>query len=443
MTGLIITILLILFALLGSALYLIIGAIPLFASLLTGEPIAVIIGEMFDRLTGTPTLLAIPLFTFAGYALAESKTPQRLVDFSNALFGWLRGGLAVVALICCAIFTAFTGASGVTIIAVGGLLYPILIREKYPDKFSLGLLTSSGSLGLLFPPSLPIIIYGVVAMNSMSMAGIQSFQPSEIPTIDNLFKACVLPGILLIIMLAIYSIFKGTRARIPTTPFCWRRLLKTAKTASWELPLPVIVIGGIYGGFFTPTKAAAVTAFYVLVVEVFVYRDLSLTKDIPRIMRESMLLVGSILVILGMAFGLTNFLIDQEIPQKILGFMQSFITSKILFLIMLNVFLLVVGCMMDIFSAIVVVVPLIVPVALQFGVNPVHLGVIFLANLEIGYSTPPVGLNLFISSFRFKKPVIKLYAAAIPFLIILFIALMIITYVPELSLALVKLLSPN
>ena len=441
MTGLIVTLVIAAFALFGTALYLIIGSIPLFASLLNNEPIAVIIGEMFDRLTGTPTLLAIPLFTFAGYVLAESKTPQRLVNLSNALFGWLRGGLAIVALICCAIFTAFTGASGVTIIAIGGLLFPILIRERYPEKFSLGLLTSSGSLGLLFPPSLPIIIFGVVALNSMSLAGIQTMEANELPTIDNLFKACFLPGILLIILLSAYSIFKGSKAKIATIPFSWKALFKASKAAIWELPLPIIVIGGIYAGYFTPTKAAAVTAFYVLITEVFIYKDLSLTKDIPRIMRESMLLVGSILVILGMAFGLTNFLIDQGIPQKILEFMQQFITSKILFLLMLNLFLLVVGCMMDIFSALVVVVPLILPVALKFGVNPIHLGVIFLANLEIGYSTPPVGLNLFISSFRFNKPVIKLYAAAVPFLIILLFALAIITYWPDLSLWLVNFLN--
>jgi len=438
MSGLLITLLLILFALLGTALFLIIGAIPLFASFVQDQPIAVIIGELFDRLTGTPILLAIPLFTFAGYVLAESKTPQRLVNLSNALFGWLHGGLAVVALICCAIFTAFTGASGVTIIAVGGLLYPILMKEKYSEKFSLGLLTSSGSLGLLFPPSLPIIIYGVVALNSMTLAGIQTMSPTEIPTVDNLFKACFIPGILLVGLLSLYSIFKGHRLSVPTTPFNWKNLVVALREAIWELPLPIIVIGGIYAGIFTPTKAAAVTAFYVLAVEVFIYRDLSLTKDIPRIMRESMLLVGSILVILGMAFALTNYLIDQEIPQKILAFMKNFITSKILFLMMLNIFLLIVGCMMDIFSALVVVVPLIIPVALQFEVNLIHLGVIFLANLEIGYSTPPVGLNLFISSFRFEKPVIKLYAAAIPFLIILLFALLIITYLPELSLWLVE-----
>lgn len=434
----IIAVILVIFALLGTPLFLIIGSIPLIASFLQDEPSSVIIGEMFDRITSTPTLLAIPLFTFAGYALAESKTPQRLVNLSGALLGWMPGGLAIVSLICCALFTAFTGASGVTIIAVGGLLFPILIKEKYPEKFSLGLLTSSGSLGLLFPPSLPIILFAIIALNSFSQFSAVGIGFEDAPTVDNLFRACFLPGLLLILMLALYSGFRAKRANIPKIRFTWQNLRHALREAIWEFPLPIIVIGGIYGGIFTPTRAAAVTAFYVLVVEVFIYRDLSLTKDIPRIMRESMLLVGSIIVILGMAFGLTNYLIDQEIPQQILGFMQTFITNKLAFLMMLNVFLLIVGCMMDIFSAIVVVVPLIMPVALQFGVNPIHLGVIFLLNLEIGYSTPPVGLNLFISSFRFRKPVIKLYAAAIPFLIILLIALLIVTYFPQLSLWMVR-----
>ena len=436
---LIIVVILILLALLGTSLFLVLGSIPLISSLINQEPIAVIIGEMFERLSSNPVLLAIPLFTFAGYVLAESKTPQRLVNLSNALFGWMSGGLAIVSLICCAIFTAFTGASGVTIIAIGGLLYPILIREQYPEKFTLGLLTSSGSLGLLFPPSLPIIIYGIVAMNTMSQAGFATFVPGEMPTVNNLFKACLVPGVMLLVLLSGYSWFRGKRSKVPRTPFSWPHLWLAVREMVWEIPLPVVIIWGIYGGWFTPTKAAAVTAFYVLVVEVFVYRDLSLKTDIPRIIKESMLLVGSIMMILGMAFALTNFLIDQEVPQKILTAMSTLISGKIMFLIVLNIFLLIVGSMMDIYSALAVVVPLIIPVAQQFGINPIHLGVIFLANLEIGYSTPPVGLNLFISSFRFKKPVIKLYAAALPFLAILLFALLVITYVPQLSLWLVNL----
>jgi len=345
-----------------------------------------------------------------------------LVNLSRALLGWMPGGLAVVALITCAAFTAFMGASGVTIIALGGLLFPALINEKYPEKFSLGLLTSSGSLGLLLPPSLPIILYGLVAQIS----------------IDKLFLAGLIPGTIMILLLAIYSLFIGKRTHVPVVAFSWRNLGRSLKEAMWEIPLPIVIIGGIYGGLFTVTEAAAITAVYVLVVEVFIYREIHIFRDVPKIMRSSMLLVGGILVILGMALGLTNYLIDAEIPMKILNSMQQHVHSKIVFLIMLNVFLLILGCMLDIFSAIIVAVPLIVPVATSFGVDPIHLGIIFLANLEIGYNTPPVGMNLFIASFRFKKPILKLYLAAIPFIIILLISLIIITYIPDLSLWLVR-----
>ncbi len=422
MTVVIFGIVLILLALLGSPLFVIIGAIALLAFHSLGIDTSAVIVELY-RIASAPTLLAIPLFTFAGYILADSNTPKRLVNLSRAAVGWLPGGQAIVALITCAFFTAFTGASGVTIVALGGLLYPILRSEAYPEKFSLGLLTTSGSLGLLFPPSLPIILYGFIAKVS----------------IDQLFLAGIVPGTLLIVLLSLYSVNRGATAAIERVPFHWKNLFKASREAIWEIPLPFIIIGGIYGGFFTATEAAAITAFYVIIIEVFIYRDLKLFKDMPRIMKESMLLVGGIVVILGTAMGLTNYLIDEQIPMKILEFMQTFISSKIVFLMILNLLLLIVGCMMDMFSAIIVVVPLIVPIAQQYGVDPVHLGVIFLTNLEIGYSTPPVGLNLFISSFRFNKPVVKLYVASLPFLAILFIALMIITYFPELSLWLVHL----
>jgi len=410
-----------LMAILGTPLFIIIGAIGLLCFYNVGIDSSAIIIEMY-RLTNSPALMAIPLFTFAGYILSESNAPKRLVNLSRALLGWIPGGLAVVSLISCAVFTAFMGASGVTIIALGGLLFPSLISEKYPEKFSLGLLTSSGSLGLLFPPSLPIILYGLVAQIS----------------IDKLFLAGLLPGTLMIVLLTIYSVSIGKRIRLPVVAFSWRNVGNSLKEAIWEIPLPFLIIGGIYGGFFTVTEAAAITAVYVIIVEVFLYREIHLFRDVPKIMRKSMLLVGGILIILGMALGLTNYLIDAEIPMKILDLMQQHVHSKILFLIMLNVFLLILGCMLDIFSAIIVTVPLIVPVATSFGVDPIHLGIIFLANLEIGYNTPPVGINLFIASFRFKKPILKLYLAAIPFLIILLISLIIITYIPDLSLWLVR-----
>ncbi|MFC1558605.1 TRAP transporter large permease [candidate division KSB1 bacterium] len=417
--------LLIILALIGTPLFVVIGGAALvgFHSIEL-EP-ALIINEIYSKISGNSTFLAIPLFTFAGYVLAESNTPKRLINVSKAFLGWMPGGVAIVALVSCALFTAFTGASGVTIIALGGLLYTVLENDKYPEQFSLGLLTSSGSLGLLFPPSLAIIVYGIVAEVS----------------IDKLFLAGVIPGILLIVMLSVYSVSKGAATEIKLTKFSFKNAMKSLYEAGWEIPLPFLIIGGIYSGTFTVTEAASISAFYVLIVEVFLYRELSLLKDIPRIIVESMILVGGILIILGSALGFANYLIDQQVPMKMLAYMQNYISSKYVFLILLNIFLLIVGCLMDIFSAIVVVVPMIKPIAEGVGIDPVHLGIIFLINLQIGYSTPPVGLNLFIASFRFKKPVLQLYKASLPFLVILLIALLIITYFPLLSLFLVNVFS--
>jgi C4-dicarboxylate transporter DctM subunit len=414
---------LVILALLGAPLFTIIGAVAMMSFKGAGVDTSAVIVELY-RIGSNPTLVAIPLFTFAGYMLAESKAPTRLVNLSRALFGWIPGGLGVVALVTCAVFTAFTGASGVTIVALGGLLYPILINEKYGERFSLGLVTTSGSLGLLFPPSLPLILYAVISKIS----------------VDQLFAAGIIPGIILVVALAGYSIRQGVVQRVPRTPFTWREVLVTLKATAWEIPLPVLVIGGIYSGMFTATEAAAVTAFYVLVVEVFIYKDIKLFSDVPRVMRESMLLVGAILMIIGTAMGLTNYLVDEEVPMQLFEYTKTFISSPVLFLVVLNLFLIVVGMMMDIFSAIIVVVPLIIPIANAYGINPVHLGIIFLTNLEIGYLTPPVGLNLFISSLRFHKPVFTVVRSIIPFTIILLLALLLITYVPELSLFMVRAL---
>ncbi len=413
-----------LLALFGAPLFVIVSAIALLAFHLAEIDSSAVIIELY-RLASQPVLLAIPLFTFAGYLLAESNTPQRLVRLSRAVFGRLPGGLAVVALISCAIFTAFTGASGVTIIALGGLLLPVLLKENYGENFSLGLLTASGNLGLLFPPSLPIILYGLVSQAS----------------IDDLFLAGLIPGFLMVFLLSVFSVlvYRKKVKQEKKPDFSKAEIWQAAKAAAWEIPLPVIILGGIYGGFFTATEAAAVMAFYVLIIEVFIYRDISLTKDLIRVVRESMLLVGGILVILGAALGLANYLVDAEIPMQILAAIKTVIHSRVAFLLLLNVFLLIVGAMMDIFSAIMVVVPLIIPIAQNYGVDPIHLGIIFLVNLGIGYSTPPVGMNLFIASMRFKQPVLRLYVAAFPFLIILLITLLIITFVPELSLYLVHL----
>ncbi len=408
-------------ALFGAPLFSIIGSISLVGFSSQDIDTAAVIVELY-RIASQPILIAIPLFTFAGYVLAESKTPQRLLALAQSFVGWLPGGLAIVVLLTCALFTAFTGGSGITIIALGGLVYPILMSQQYTEKFSLGLITTSGSLGLLFPPSVPIILYGIFGEVS----------------IDNLFLAGIIPGILLIIVLALYSIRQGVSTHIKRESFEFSKIFSAVRNAIWEIPLPFIVIGGIYGGIFTATEAAAVTAFYVLVVEVFIYRDLKLFSDIPRIMKESMILVGAILMILATAMGLTSYLIDQEVPQKLFELVRSVITDKIVFLIILNIFLLIVGMMMDIFSAIIVVVPLIVPIARQYGVDPLHLGIIFLTNLEIGYLTPPVGLNLFLSSFRFKKPIGEIVMATLPFILLLLCVLLLITYVPEISLWLVR-----
>lgn len=411
-------------AFLGAPLFTIFGASALilfgFADI---SPIAIII-EM-SRLISAPALVAIPLFTFAGYLMAESKTPERLVNVNAALFGWLPGGLAIVALIACSFFTAFTGASGVTIIALGGLLYPVLKKRGFSDNFSLGLVTTGGSLGLLFPPSLPLILYGLIGQVE----------------IDKLFVAGMIPGMLLLFLLGGYSIWTGKHTLKNRPKFRIKEVFRTARAAAWEIPLPFIILIGIYGGFFTAGEAAAVTAVYVLIVEVFIYKDITLFGDVPRIIKESMVLVGGIIIILTVALGFTSYLIDARVPDMIFNWIQQYISSQWMFLVALNIFLLIVGCLMDIFSAIIVVVPIIVPIAIKFGVDPIHLGIIFLTNLEIGYMTPPVGLNLFISSYRFNKPILHIYKVAIPYLIILTIGLLLITYIPLLSLGLLKFLN--
>ncbi len=411
---------------------LIVLGLPLFAGILaatmlglyvSGVDFAAIPIEIF-RLANAPVLLAIPLFTFAGYLLSQGGTSARLVRFSKSLFGWVPGGLGVVALVSCAFFTAITGATGITIIALGGLLFPALISERYDENFSLGLMTSSGSLGLLFPPSLPIILYGYVSGTS----------------IETLFIAGILPGILMVGVPCLFSVYMGKKWRLERPSFSTGEFFSALKGAGWELPIPLLIIVGIYSGFSTATEAAALTVVYVLVVKVVVFRELSLVKDLPAIMVDSMKMVGGIMIILGAALGFTNYLVDAFIPMKILDFMQSMVENKIEFLIALNVFLLVVGCMMDIFSATLVVVPLIVPLASRFGIDPVHLGIIFLANLGIGYNTPPVGLNLFIASSRFDRPIVQLYRATLPFLLLLLLTLLLITYWPALSLFLPNIL---
>ena len=404
----------------GTPVFVVISALALYLFSANQIDIAAVIIEM-HRMATTPVLVAIPLFTFAGYLLSESGAPKRLIRLSNAILGWLPGGLSVIALITCAVFTALTGATGLTIIALGGILLPAMVRAKYPELFSLGLITTSGTLGLLFPPSLPLIIYAIVA---------------EV-RIDQLFIAGILPGILLVVALSIYNVFKARRTQVPRSGFQVKELTQAIWEAKWEIPLPIVVLGGIYSGYVAVSEAAAITAVYVLLVEVFIYRDIKI-KALPEIMKKSMVLVGGVLIILGAAMGLTNYLIDAEIPMKLLEFFKTHIESRFFFLIVLNVFLLAVGCTMGIFSALVVVVPLLTPIGQAYGIDPLHLGIIFLTNLEIGASLPPLGINLFISSMRFERPVLKLYVASLPFIAILLLCLAVITYLPWLSLVLVK-----
>ena len=407
----------VLFALLGTPLFVVISALALISFFRGGIDLTVVFIEM-SRLAETPTLTAIPLFAFTGFLLAESGAAQRFVRVSETLLSWLPGGLAIMALCACALLTAFTGASGMTIVAVGGLLYKALKQKGYAENFTLGLLTTSGSLGLLFPPSLALILYGIV---------------SGTP-IDLLFVAGLSPGLLLVVALSVYCYVIGRRQTAARTiPWSAAEALTALRDSCWELLLPVVVVGGIYSGVIAVSEAAALSALYVFVVEVFVHREISL-RQLPDIMRQTMVLVGSIIIILGAAFAYTNYMIDAEIPNRLLDYMRDHVSSRFLFLLLLNLFLLAVGCLIDMFSALVVVVPLVLPIAVSYGVDPVHLGIIFLVNLEIGYSTPPMGLNLFIASARFERPVLQLYWASLPFLLILLAALVLITYVPQLSL---------
>ncbi|MEI8346133.1 MAG: TRAP transporter large permease subunit [Pseudomonadota bacterium] len=419
MLGIIIFIIIILLALIGVPLFIILGLSALTCFSFAQVEVSSVAVEIF-RISSVPTLVSIPLFTWAGFMMAESGSPKRLLRLARAVCGHFPGGIAIVALIVCAFFTAFTGASGVTIIALGGLLYPVLREQNFDDKFSLGLLTTCGSLGLLFPPSLPLILYGVIAKVDIA----------------DLFKAGIIPGIVIII---IYSLWALKKAKIEKVePFSWTELRLALKESIWEALLPVVVAIGIYGGFTTVSEMATLTALYVLILEFVIHKDLSFAKDLSRIILESMVLVGSILMILCCALGFTNFLVDQEIPMKVLEVMKNYLHDRYSFLLFLNIFLLVIGALKDVFSAIVVVVPLILPISREYGIHPVHLAMIFLTNLEIGYIAPPFGINLFISSARFKCPIAKTYTAVWPFLILSFIALMIITYLPFLSLMWVK-----
>jgi len=415
-------------ALLGVPLFVIIAVSAMLGFHDSDIDLSVIAIE-FYRIADTPVLLAIPLFTLAGYVLGESRASQRLVRLTDALLGWFPGGLAVVSLFACAFFTALTGASGATIIALGAILYPAMKQAGYGERFNLGLITSSGSLGLLFPPSIALILYGVIA---------QKMDVGEPVSIDDLFVAGLLPGLLMLALLTAWSMYKSRGFKVERSPFRPRRLMAAVNESKWEIPLPFVLIGGIYSGYFAVSEAAAVSVVYVLVVEVLILREVAI-KKLPNIMRESMVLVGGVLIIIGVSLASTNYLIDAEVPTRLFAFVKAHIDSKLTFLMLLNVFLLILGMILDVFSALVIMVPLILPMAVGYGIHPIHLGIIFLANMQIGYFTPPVGMNLFIASYRFNKPVTELYVSTIPFMLILIVAVLIITYWPDLSLYLISL----
>ncbi|MDP2862119.1 MAG: TRAP transporter large permease subunit [Desulfobacterales bacterium] len=413
--------------------------------------IQTIVIEM-NRLASMPVLVALPLFTFSGCLLAETGAPMRIMNLMGALTGRIPGGIAVAAICSCAFFTALTGASGVTIVAIGSLLYPVLLRQEYDENFSLGLLTTSGSLGLLFAPSLPVILYGVVAQVDAAV----------------IFKAALVPGILLVLLLSAYAFFHAPKQRAHSPLLSalskdsqrscggelqyvmpdrkdahkkktgWKDVWNALKEGIWEWPIPLVIIAGIYGGFTTIAEVSALVLVYVVAVECFVLREIDFSRRLPGIIIESVIVSGAIIIILGFALGFTGYLVDEEIPGRLLGYLVNLTENKYYFLAGLNLFLLAVGCLMDIFSAIVIIVPVIVPIAVQYGIDPVHLGIIFLLNLEIGYSTPPVGINLFIAGLKFGKPVTQLYRASVPYLLIMLLLLAAITYIPALSLFLVR-----
>ena len=412
-------------AALGLPLFAVIAAVALLGFHVAGYDLISVAVE-FYRLGDMPGLIAIPLFTLAGYLMGESGAPGRLVRLSNALLGWLPGGLAIVAILACAFFTAFTGASGMTIVAIGALLYPAMRKAGYPKSYSLGLVTSSGSLGLLFAPSLPLILFGFVA-------GQLNTQPAV--TIEALFLAGILPGLLMLVLLSIHAMWVGRHVPRTSTRVSGKELLGALREAAWELPLPFFVLGGIYSGLFTVSESAAITALYILIVTVCIKKEISLSK-LPGVMAESGRMVGAILLILGAATAMSNWLVDQEVPNQLFDFSREHVHSAIAFLLMLNLLLLLAGMIMDIFSAVVILTPLLLPVAMGYGIHPVHFGIVMLANLQIGYFTPPVGMDLFIAAYRFKTGMLTLAWACLPFFFIVGLSVLIITWWPWLSLAL-------
>lgn len=424
--GIVIAILLVGLALIGTPLFVIVSSTALVSFTFAGIDTQSVIVEMY-RLAANPFMLTIPLFTFAGFLMAESGTAHRLARLARAGMGWMPGGIVLGVIVACSFFTTFSGASGVTIIALGGLFLPILRSEGYPERFSMGVATAAGSMGLLFPPSLPLLVYGMTANVE----------------IDKLFIAGLIPGLITVLALSAFGVVVALRSGVKRVPMDSREFFAAVREAKWEILVPFIIFAGIFGGIVTVAEVSAITAFYLLIIEVFVYKDLRIRRDLPRVIRKSMMLVGAILVILGCALGLTNFLVDAEVPMKIFAVAKTYFTSKWSFLLALNVFLLIVGGVLDIFSATFVVVPLIAPVAREIGVDPVHLAIIFIANMQTAYLLPPAGMDLCVASLAFNQPMTKMYRVAVPFVLTLIVALLLITYVPWLSLGLLEILKPG
>ncbi len=402
--------------LLGAPVFVTLGGAALILFWGSSVPIAAVAIEHYNLVTN-PALPSIPLFTLAGYFMAEGGASRRLVRVFQAWFGWLRGGPAVATTLICAFFTALTGGSGVTILALGGLLMPILVAAKYSERNALGLITGAGSLGVLLPPCLPVILYAVVAKVD----------------IRDMFLGGFLPGLLLIVMTAAWGIFVGQRNGEKRPPFDLREASQAMWSAKWDLLLPVVALVALFSGWATPVEAAAVTALYAFLVEAVIYRELKLAADCPRVMTEAGLLVGGILLILGVAMGLTNYLIDAQVPDRLADWAMTHIKSRWLFLLGLNVVLVLVGGLIEIYAAIMVITPLLVPIGLKLGIDPIHLGVIFLANMELGFLAPPIGLNLMLASSRLKRPVGEVARAVLPLLAVMFIGVLLITYLPWLS----------
>lgn len=415
-------ILLVISAVLGNPLFVVLGGVAYLLFARNGGALESIPNEAYTMLI-SETIPVIPLFTLAGFVLSASRAGERLVRLFHGLFGWVPGGQIIAAVLVSTFFTTFTGASGVTILALGGILYVVLHTDgPFTDRFTTGFLTASGSVGFLFPPSLTIILYAVVA---------------RISVID-MFIGAFIPGVIVMITMMMIGIFVAWRNKVPTSPLNLKEIRQGLREGIWELLLPLFIIVMYFSGTTTLLETASLSVLYVVLVEVLIHREVKL-RDLPGIALKAMPIIGGVLIILAMSRGLSYYIIDARVPRILTEWTQANIQSKFIFLVLLNIALIITGCFMDIFSAIMVVAPLVIPMGQIFGVDPVHLGIIFLANLELGFMTPPVGLNLFLSSYRFEKPLSQIYVDVIPFFLLQLIALLVITYVPWFTTVLLRL----